>query len=112
MNCFEVATAILEKAKQYDVDNIEFNGFEECIGNNSQTNEYKALPSVFSSKEEFDNFIRILSKECDSYRNGDCSVIKKYIKVQNYILVFIRKESFVLNNLGKDLLHIRAVKQI
>ena len=76
------------------------------------SNSNNILLEKFYTDVTYDNFIKVLSKECDSYRNGDCSVIKKYVKVQNYILVFIRKESVVLNTLGKDLLHIRAVKQI
>lgn len=106
MNYSEIIDSIIGKAKQENVDNIKFNGYDNCRSRNSSTKEKKTLSSVFLSEEEYDKFVKELFKEYDT--KG--TLIKKHVETQDYILVFTGSDSS-LSDSDKYLLSIRLIKK-
>lgn len=106
MNCSDLITSIVKIAKQEKVDNIKFNGYDNCLSRNSLTKEKRALSSVFLSEEEYDSFVKELFKEYDT--KG--ALVKKHVEVPDYVLVFTGSDSSLLDS-GKYLLSIRLIKK-
>lgn len=106
MNFSEIINAIIEKAKQENVDNIKFNGYDNCLSRNSLTKEKRALSSVFLSEEEYDGFVKELFREYDI--KG--ALVKKHVETQDYVLVFTGSDSSLLDS-GKYLLSVRLIKK-
>lgn len=106
LNCPDLIASIVKIAKQEQVDNIRFNGYDNCLSRNSSTKERKALSSVFLSEEEYDSFVKELFREYDT--KG--ALVKKHVEVQDYVLVFTGIDSSLLDS-GKYLLSIRLIKK-